>query len=686
MLSYFISMFHAHFDHDKKKVVLLLNRKKRFFLIFLVCLVFISAYDLTNIVQNKEDKYNTNFFHFPKGWFNTTHARGIHMTSQNNNNHLPDRSEVKEENKWRLEDIFESVDSWNKEFEAVKKEIPKLAQFKGKLAHSADVLYEALTFQDQLSEKLGKLYTYAHMKYDEDTTNSSFQALNDKASNLFTQLSSTSAYIVPEILSIQEDKLQQFILEKEELKLYSHALEEINKERPHILSEEQEALLAEASEPLSTSSTTFSMFNNADISFPSVKDENGEEKKITHGNFSTFLNSDDREVRKNAFKAVYKTYDQYKNTLASTLSGSIKKDNFYAKVRHYKSAREAALSRNSIPEEVYDNLIDTVHQYLPLLHRYIELRKKVLKLDEVHNYDLYTPLVKDAGMKLTYDEAKDYMLKGLAPLGEEYVSVLKEGLENRWVDVYENKGKRSGAYSSGSYGTNPYILMNWQNNIDNLFTLAHEFGHSVHSYYTRKHQPYPYGNYSIFVAEVASTTNEALLGEYLLNHLEDKKQRLYVLNHLLEGFRGTVFRQTMFAEFEHLIHVKAQEGEALTPEFMTNLYYDLNKKYFGDGMVVDKEIGLEWTRIPHFYYNYYVYQYATGYSAAQALSKQILEEGKPAVERYTDFLKAGSSDYPINVLKKAGVDMASKEPIEAACQLFEEKLKEMEELISKTGE
>ncbi|MCY7533698.1 M3 family oligoendopeptidase, partial [Bacillus altitudinis] len=312
-----------------------------------------------------------------------------------------------------------------------------------------------------------------------------------------------------------------------------------------------------------------------------------------------------REVRKNAFKAVYKTYDQYKNTLASTLSGSIKKDNFYAKVRHYKSAREAALSRNSIPEEVYDNLIDTVHQYLPLLHRYIELRKKVLKLDEVHNYDLYTPLVKDAGMKLTYDEAKDYMLKGLAPLGEEYVSVLKEGLENRWVDVYENKGKRSGAYSSGSYGTNPYILMNWQNNIDNLFTLAHEFGHSVHSYYTRKHQPYPYGNYSIFVAEVASTTNEALLGEYLLNHLEDKKQRLYVLNHLLEGFRGTVFRQTMFAEFEHLIHVKAQEGEALTPEFMTNLYYDLNKKYFGDGMVVDKEIGLEWTRIPHFYYNYY---------------------------------------------------------------------------------
>jgi oligoendopeptidase F len=361
----------------------------------------------------------------------------------------------------------------------------------------------------------------------------------------------------------------------------------------------------------------------------------------------------------------------------------VKKDNFSAKVRNYESARQAALSSDNIPESVYENLVSTVHDHLDLLQRYVKLRKEVLKLDEVHMYDLYTPLIKDVKMEVTYDEAKDYILKGLEPLGEEYNSILKEGFENRWVDIQENKGKRSGAYSSGTYGTNPYILMNWQDNVNNLFTLAHEFGHSVHSYYTRKTQPYPYGNYSIFVAEVASTCNEALLNHYLLNTIEDEKERLYLLNHFLEGFRGTVFRQTMFAEFEHMIHQKAQDGEPLTPELLTKTYYDLNKKYFGEDIVVDEEIGLEWARIPHFYYNYYVYQYATGYSAATALSNQILEEGQPAVDRYLEFLKAGSSDYPIEVLKKAGVDMTSSTPIEEACKVFEEKLNEMEELLTK---
>jgi oligoendopeptidase F len=395
------------------------------------------------------------------------------------------------------------------------------------------------------------------------------------------------------------------------------------------------------------------------------------------------LESTDSRVRHDAFKAVYETYGKFKNTFSSTLSGNVKKNNFNARVRKYNSARHAALSSNNIPESVYDNLVKTIQDHLHLLHRYLKLRKKVLGLKELHMYDLFTPLVKDVKMEIKYDEAKDLVLKGLSPLGEEYAKVLKEGFENRWVDVHENKGKRSGAYSSGSFGTNPYILLNWQDNVNNLFTLAHEFGHSVHSYYTRKSQPYPYGNYSIFVAEVASTCNEALLNDYLLKTIDDEQKRIYLLNHYLEGFRGTVFRQTMFAEFEHLIYQKAQNNEALTADLFTKEYYALNKKYFGEeDIVIDEEIGLEWARIPHFYYNYYVYQYATGFSAATALSKQILEEGEPAVKRYIDFLSAGSSDYPIEVLKKAGVDMTSADPIINACKVFEEKLNELEQLLS----
>ncbi|CAM3994869.1 oligoendopeptidase F [Geobacillus sp. FSL K6-0789] len=596
---------------------------------------------------------------------------------------LPLRSEIPVEETWRLEDIFPTDDAWEEEFKQVKALIPKLGEYKGRLGESPEVLYEALQYQDDVSMRLGKLYTYAHMRYDQDTTNSFYQGLDARAKSLYSEASSAMAFIVPEILAIDEAVLRSFLEQYEPLRLYAHALDEITRQRPHVLSAEEEAILAQAAEVMQATSDTFSALNNADLTFPTIIDENGEEVEVTHGRFIRFLESTDRRVRRDAFHAVYHTYEKFQNTFASTLAGTVKKHNFFARVRRYESARQAALDANNIPESVYDNLIATVHEHLPLLHRYVRLRKQVLGLDELHMYDLYTPLVQDVKMDVTYEEAKQYMLDGLAPLGEEYVAIVKEGLDNRWVDVRENKGKRSGAYSSGAYGTHPYILLNWQDNVHNLFTLVHEFGHSVHSYYTRKTQPYPYAHYSIFVAEVASTCNEALLNDHLLKTIDDEKKRLYLLNHYLEGFRGTVFRQTMFAEFEHLIHLKAQQGEALTAETLTSLYYDLNKKYFGDEIVVDQEIGLEWSRIPHFYYNYYVYQYATGFSAATALSKQILEEGEPAVKRYIDFLKAGSSDYPIEVLKKAGVDMTSAEPIRQACQVFAEKLDEMEQLLEK---
>lgn len=609
--------------------------------------------------------------------------KGDFFTLAETTKELLSREEVPEELTWRLEDIFPSDEEWEKEFDQLQKDIPQIAEFRGKLAESSDTLYALLQLQDQLSERLGKLYVYARMRYDQDTTNSFYQGMNGKAQSLLTVFSSNMSYITPEILEMDESTIEKFIEENEDLKLYKQTLDEINRKRPHVLTEKEEELLAHASEALRTSSETFSMLNNADLKFPTIKNEKGEEVDLTHGRYISFLESSDRRVRKDAFKAMYETYGKYKNTFASTLSGNIKKDNFYAKVRNYDSARQAALDANNIPESVYDNLVDAINEKLPLLHRYAELRKEVLELDEVHMYDMYTPLIQDIDMKVTYEEAKQYVLDGLAPLGEEYVSIVQEAYDNRWIDVLENKGKRSGAYSSGTYGTNPYILLNWQDGVNDMFTLAHELGHSVHSYYTRKNQPYRYGNYSIFVAEVASTANEALLNEYLLNHFDDEKKKLYILNNFLEGFRGTVFRQTMFAEFEHDIHIRDQKGEPLTAEKLTEIYYDLNKKYFGENVVSDEEIGLEWARIPHFYYNYYVYQYATGYAAATSLANQILAEGKPAVNRYIDFLKAGSSDYPIEVLKKAGVDMTSKDPVLAALDVFEEKLNEMEKLLKK---
>ncbi len=608
---------------------------------------------------------------------------GNKMTEQKKSQ-LALRNELPVEDTWALEAIFASEEAWEEEYAAVKALIPSGSHYVGRLAESADVLYEALQLQDNIDERMGRLYAYAHMRSDQDTANTLYQAMDGRIRTLDTESSSTFSYMTPELLDIPEEKLNQFVEEKAEMSVYKQGLKELNIMRPHVLPAEQEAILAEAGDVIRASSKTFSVLNNADLKFPNIKNEQGEEVELTHGRYTTFLESANPKVREAAFKAMYKVYGDHRNTFASTLNGQIKADNFNAKVRHFDSARHAALKHNAIPEAVYDNLISTVNDHLPLLHRYVKLRKQVLGLEELHMYDLYTPIVKEVKMEIPYELAKEHVLNGLKPLGSEYQSILKEGFENRWVDVHENRGKRSGAYSSGSYGTNPYILMNWQDNVNNLFTLAHEFGHSVHSYYTRQNQPYQTGNYSIFVAEVASTCNEALVNDYLLKTVTDEKQRLYLLNHYLETFRGTLFRQTMFAEFEHIIHQYAQTGESLTAEWLTAEYYALNKKYFGDELVIDEEIGLEWSRIPHFYYHYYVYQYATGFSAASALSKQILEEGQPAVDRYINqFLKAGSSDFPIEVLKRAGVDMNTPKPIEEAMKVFDATLTELEKILLK---
>lgn len=592
------------------------------------------------------------------------------------------RQEVPLEKTWRLEDIFATDEAWDAEFIAVSDLVKDVDKFSGRLHESAENVLQALQARDEVYERAMKLYTYAHMRYDQDTTNSFYQGMNGRIQSLAATLSAKLAYLTPELLALDEATLQDFLQQNDKLALYRQHLAEIAQERKHTLPKEQEEILAQLAEVTSASSQTFGMLNNADLTFPLVTDPDGNEVRLTHGNYIKMLESSNRTVREQAFKAMYETYGNFKNTFASTLIGQVKRDNVNARIRNYDSARHAAMAANFIPENVYDQLIATINKNLPLLHRYVALRKKVLGVDELHMYDLFTPLVPEVEMPMPYEKAEEILVDSLAPLGEEYQAIVKEGLANRWVDVMENKGKRSGAYSSGAYGTNPYILMNWQDNVNNLFTLTHEFGHSVHSYYTRKTQPYIYGDYSIFVAEVASTCNEELLNDYLLKTVTDDQQRIYLLNLWLDGFRSTVFRQTMFAEFELMIHKADQQGEALTADSLTEMYYDLNKKYFGDAVVVDEEIGLEWSRIPHFYYNYYVYQYATGQSAAVSLSKQILEEGEPAVKRYIEnFLQAGCSDYPINVLQAAGVDMSTAKPIEDACAVFEARLNELEQLI-----
>ena len=594
---------------------------------------------------------------------------------------LQKRNEVDKKFTWAMEDLYASDDLWQQEYEKIKEMLPRALEYQGRLSKSAELLYGFLQLSDEISKRLERVYVYAGQKYHEDTGNPTYQDLSNKANALSVQVSSALSFATPEILAIPEETLSRFLQEQEELRVYDFYLKDILRLKPHILSGEMEELLADAGEMADAPSNIFSMFNNADIKFPEIKDENGEEVQITHGRYIRLLESTDRRVRQEAFQGFYAAYRSFKNTLAASFSSNVKQEVFFAKARKYPSTLAMALDGGNIPVEVYTNLIAAVHDHMDLMYRYVELRKKLLGIKELHMYDLYTPLVTDVHMEVPFEEAKKIVAKGLEPLGEEYHGILEEGFHNRWIDVYENENKRSGAYSWGAYGTHPYVLLNYNNTLDNVFTLAHEMGHAIHSYYSDHVQPYIYAGYKIFVAEVASTCNEALLIDYMLKNTEDKKEKAYLINHFLDKFKGTLFRQTMFAEFEMITHRMVEEGESLTAENLCKIYHDLNVLYFGKNVIIDPEIDMEWARIPHFYTAFYVYQYATGYSAAIALSRRILKEGKPAVEDYVHFLSGGSSDYPIELLKGAGVDMSTKEPVNQALSLFSELLDQMESIL-----
>jgi len=600
---------------------------------------------------------------------------------ENNSRKPRERKDIDTKYKWDLSTLYANDEMWEEDSKKAKELSKKIKEYQGKLTTNSMILLEVLKLRDQLSRITENIYTYAKMRQDEDTRNSTYQALTDRATGLMVEVEESLSFIVPELLMVEEDKIKSYIEETKELEIYAHYLDNILRRKAHTLSPREEAILAQTGDIATASENTFGMLNNADIKFPVIKDESNQDIEITHGTFIPLMESKDRRVRQDAFKGLYSTYYNFKNTFASTLSGNVKKNIFYSKLRNYNSALEASLDKDNIPTEVYHNLIKTVGDNLSSLHKYVSLRKKALGLDELHMYDLYTPIVKDVDMKISYEEGQQIVLKALASLGDEYVNIVSDGLNSRWIDVYENRGKRSGAYSWGTYDSNPFILLNYQDTLDNVFTLAHELGHSLHSYYSKKNQPYIYGGYSIFLAEVASTTNEALLMDYLLKNVRTQEEEMYLLNHYLEQFRGTVYRQTMFAEFELAIHKHVEQGGSLTADWLCDKYKALNVKYYGPDIVVDDEIAIEWARIPHFYYNFYVFQYATGFSAATALSQKILDEGEPAIEKYIGFLKSGSSDYPINVLKKAGVDMTTPEPIEKALKLFGELVDKMEKLI-----
>lgn len=599
----------------------------------------------------------------------------------NTEKHLK-RADVPEASTWDLTAIFPTDAAFEKELDELAGAVPFIRALQGTIGSSSQALLKGIEEVLEINQKVERVYVYSHLKNDQDTADSLYQNLHDKALSILTSVSEATSWFEPEIMEIPEDELEKYLAENDKLKPYAHLLDSLTSAREHVLTAREEELLAGAGEIFAAPSKTFSVLNNADMTFPKVKNEEGQEVQLTHGLYGKLMESPDREVREGAFKALYKTYDGLKNTFATTLSTNVKAHNYKAKVHKYESARAAALANNHIPESVYDTLLDVVNEHLPLLHRYVDLRKDLLGVEELHMYDMYTPLTGEAPIKYSIEAAMEETLKGLQPLGEDYLAILQEAFDNRWIDWLENEGKRSGAYSSGAYDTNPYILMNWQDSLNQLYTLVHELGHSVHSYLTRKNQPYVYGDYSIFLAEIASTTNENILTDYLLKTQTDPKVRIYILNHYLDGFKGTIFRQTQFAEFEHYIHQKALEGVPLTQDFMTSYYAELNAKYYGPSVEKDPEIGIEWTRIPHFYYNYYVYQYATGFSAATALAKRIVEGEEGALEKYLSYLKAGNSGYPIEVMKKAGVDMTQSAYIEDAMKVFEERLNELEQLIA----
>ena len=596
---------------------------------------------------------------------------------------LPTRDEVPTPLTWDLTKIFKDDAAFDVAYNQLTEELNQAESFKGTLGNGAEAFLAALEYVLDVYRKVETLYVYSHLKNDQDTTNTAYQALYARASSLYAQVSEAVSWFDPEVLTLSDEQIWGYFEEQPKLAVYRHYIQNILDERPHVLSMEQEALLAGASEIFGASSNTFSILNNADLEFPTVQNAEGETIQLSHGVYGQLMESVDPSVREAAFKGLYKVYKQFRNTLASTLGAHVKTHNYKAKIRNYDSARAASLASNHIPESVHETLVAVVNKHLPLLHRYVKLRKKLLNVEELHMYDLYAPLLGEAPIRYSYEEAKEKAIEALKPLGEDYLSIVKEAFSSRWIDVIENQGKRSGAYSSGAYDTAPYILMNWHDSLDQLFTLVHEMGHSVHSYYTRNNQPYVYGDYSIFLAEIASTTNENILTEYLLQTETDPKVRAYVLNHYLDGFKGTIFRQSQFAEFEHFIHTEDAKGTPLTSEYLSKYYGELNAKYYGPEVVRDEEISYEWARIPHFYYNYYVYQYATGFSAASALSKHILAGEEGALEKYLNYLKAGSSDFPIEVMKKAGVDMTQAAYNEDAMKVFEERLTELEALVEK---
>lgn len=585
------------------------------------------------------------------------------------------REEVSKQYQWKMEDLYADNEAWEADFSMLQKGIDKMKSFEGTLGDSPENLYHMQKLCDELNQKAEKLYVYANQRLHENTANAYYQGLSGRAQVLLVQMSEAASYIEPEILAMPEERLRAMMSDGR-LKKYGIYFERLLRRKKHILSKEMEELLAGVEEVAEGPKDTFLMFNNADLKFPVIQGEDGEPVEITHGKYVKLLESQNREVRKAAFTGLYETYGKFKNTLAATYRANVKQAGFFAKARNYGSSLEAALDASAIPVTVYDSLIESVHQFLPALHEYVKVRKEKLGVEELHMYDLYVPMVWEADRKIPYEEAKKIVREGLAPLGEDYQALLDKGFSEGWIDVYENEGKRSGAYSWGAYGTHPYVLLNYQDNLNNVFTLAHEMGHALHSYHSDKTQDYIYAGYKIFVAEVASTCNEALLIRYLLEHSKDDKEKAYLLNYFLEQFRGTLFRQTMFAEFEKITHKKSENGEPLTAEVLCDIYYDLNKQYFGENIVVDEEIALEWSRIPHFYTPFYVYQYATGFSAAIAISTKILNGEPGIVEKYKKFLSSGSSLDCIDLLKICGVDMTRKEPVEEALKVFENTLRE----------
>ncbi|MFR3371454.1 MAG: oligoendopeptidase F, partial [Clostridioides difficile] len=577
----------------------------------------------------------------------------------------------------KIDKMYSSKEEIEKDISKVKNLIQEVKEYKGKLSESKENLYKVLNISENASRIVQNLYVYTHMKQHEDTRINDNQGRATKTEMLSTDLGVATSYIVPEILAIEENKLSEY-LKDEKLSFYAKYIKDILRDKPHTLSEREEEILAATSELSTIPENVYDMLAYADMEFPEIEDEEGNKVKLSHSNYSLFIKSKNSRVRKDAFEGEFSTYEKYKNTFASTLYGGIKSEIFYAKTRKYNSAIEASLFSDDVSLDVYNNLISAIDKSIPNLNKYVELKKKFLGLNEIHMYDLYVPLTDKFDMDIPYDKAQDIILEALKPLGEEYLKIIKSAFDEGWIDVYDNEGKKGGAYSWGSYDSHPYILMSYKNDLNSLFTLIHELGHSVHSHYSRTSQPFLYSDYKIFVAEVASTLNELLLINYLLENSKSKDETIYLLNYYLEQFRTTVHRQTMFAEFEKIVHQRVESGEPLTADEFTNIYYKLNEKYYGKSAIVDKQIGIEWARIPHFYSNFYVYKYATGFSAASALSQQILSEGSTAVDRYINFLKSGGSEYPLEQLKSAGVDMTKKESIEEALNVFAELVNKLE--------